>query len=436
MQITKARLKQIIQEEFARMEEITIAARPSTEPITVHYTHHEEASMGQISEDGHTDVSSAIRSMKLIIEDAGQILEGLMQISKEGELPSWWMNKVAVAKKDLNSCRDYFLVSEEKRKKFPDLTGDGKVTQADILKGRGVIDEQESQISDEEFQDLYKKLLDDIKNSDRLKTDDGVKYKLEFDRILRDSDLGKRFKSITIAAYDKVGDDAREAMPKGSSVPPRENAYGSAYGAPSTSYGPYGESQSLSDDLLETLIRKQLQKKTKISEALSLHIKEGVGIERNIFRPGSDSYFALISEARRQYKNGDYSPINEEEAELLESDVGEFGIFEGEKVPLDFPMINEAEYKGKKVKIGKPTKNTGGGKKYKVFVRNPKTGNVKKITYGDSKGGLKGNWNNAEARASFAARHNCADKKDRTKAGYWACRAHKHFGKNVPGRFW
>ena len=37
---------------------------------------------------------------------------------------------------------------------------------------------------------------------------------------------------------------------------------------------------------------------------------------------------------------------------------------------------------------------------------------------------------------SYAARHRCADKKDRTKAGYWACRAHKDFGKNVPGRFW
>ena len=80
--------------------------------------------------------------------------------------------------------------------------------------------------------------------------------------------------------------------------------------------------------------------------------------------------------------------------------------------------------------------NSGGGKKYKVFVRNPKTGGIKKVTFGDKKGGLKGNWNNPEARASFAKRHKCAEKKDKTKAGYWACRAHKYFGKNVPGRFW
>jgi hypothetical protein len=100
-------------------------------------------------------------------------------------------------------------------------------------------------------------------------------------------------------------------------------------------------------------------------------------------------------------------------------------------------ILEEAKKKKKKdPPIGKPTKNTGGGKKYKVYVRNPKTGKIKKITYGDSKGGLKGNWNSAEARKSFASRHNCKDKKDRTKAGYWACRAHKDFGTNVPGRFW
>ena len=430
MQITKARLKQIIQEEFSRMNEV---------------------GMGEISEDGHTDVSSAIRSMKLIIEDAGQILEGLMQISKEGELPSWWMNKVAVAKKDLNSCRDYFLVSEEAKPDFLDLDKDGdkKEPMKKAAKEAGQQNESLSgednrvtkrEFTDEEFRELYLKLKNDIMNHELLHTVDHAKYKRPIVDFIDSTDLGKRYKSITIDAYDKVGDDAREAMPKGSSVPPRENAYGSAYGAPSTSYGPYGESQSLSDDLLETLIRKQLQKKTKISEALSLHIKEGVGIERNIFRPGSDSYFALISEARRQYKNGEYTPINEEEAELLESDVGEFGIFEGEKVPLDFPMLQEAEYDGRKVELGKPTKNTESGKKYKVFVRNPKTGNVSKITYGDSKGGLKGNWNSEEARASFAARHNCAKKSKnpnrRMTAGYWACRAHKDFGKNVPGRFW
>jgi len=93
------------------------------------------------------------------------------------------------------------------------------------------------------------------------------------------------------------------------------------------------------------------------------------------------------------------------------------------------------ETKKKDPPLNKPTRNTGSGKKYKVFVRNPKTGKIKKITYGDAKGGLKGGWNSAEARKSFAARHKCEEKKDRTKAGYWACRAHKDFGPGI-GRFW
>ena len=188
---------------------------------------------------------------------------------------------------------------------------------------------------------------------------------------------------------------------------------------------------------------KSWGKKSKAkSEGLQMHIDEGIGVEKNLFRPGSEAFFALFREARELYFEGQYTPLNEEEREILEnSDLGEVVRINGEIIPLDFPMLNEAtiteaEYKGKKVNIGKPTKNAGGGKKYKVYVKNPKTGNVKKITYGDSKGGLKGNWNNPEARKSFAARHNCKDKKDRTKAGYWACRAHKDFGKNVPGRFW
>jgi len=420
MQITKARLKQIIQEEFSRMNEVGINVPAGEEDVTV----RSGASMGEISEDGHTDVSSAIRSMKLIIEDAGEILEGLMQISKNGELPSWWMNKVAVAKKDLNSCRDYFLVSEEAKPDFLDLDKDGDKEEP-MKKAAKEAEQQNESLSNEgikkpsltpkeDFRKLYNNMKDDIFRSD---LDKDIKTKIR--NIIRNSDLGKEFEPQAMITDPEAVEAAKKSR------------YDSPYLGASK---PYQESQSPSDDLLETLIRKQLQKKTKISEALSLHIKEGVGIERNIFRPGSDSYFALINEARRQYKNGDYSPINEEELELLESNVGEFGIFEGEKVPLDFPMIIEAEYKGKKVELGKPTR--GDSKKYKVYVRNPKTGNVVQVDYGDKKGGLESNWNNAEARASFAARHNCAEKKDRTKAGYWACRAHKDFGKNVPGRFW
>lgn len=201
-------------------------------------------------------------------------------------------------------------------------------------------------------------------------------------------------------------------------------------------------------ELME-IISEEIQKilsEEKMSEGLSYHLKNKKPLTESVYRLGSDKYFSLYREVRKLY-NENKIKLSEEEREVIaDSDLGEFAIYEGEKVPLDFPMYvmteeqYELEEKKKKKKkdppIGKPTKNAGGGKKYKVYVKSPKTGRVKKITYGDAKGGLKGNWNSAEARKNFASRHNCKDKKDRTKAGYWACRAHKDFGTNVPGRFW
>ena len=197
------------------------------------------------------------------------------------------------------------------------------------------------------------------------------------------------------------------------------------------------KSEAMLDGLVDAVI-KEMQNKL-FQPGLKHHVENGVPLTENIYRVGSECYFNVIKQGRDFYKAGLYEVLNKEEVNLFENtELGEWAMFEGEEVPLDFPMyeesLEEAEYKGKKVELGNPT--TGDVKKYKVYVRNPKTGNVKKVSYGDKKGGLKGNWNDPEARASFAARHNCEDKKDRTKAGYWACRAHKDFGKNVPGRFW
>ena len=195
----------------------------------------------------------------------------------------------------------------------------------------------------------------------------------------------------------------------------------------------------ITEQQLRQIIKEEAQE-VLFKPGLLEHVKTKTPLHENIFRVGSECYFNTIKQGREFYKMGLYEAVNSEERDMLENtNLGEWVLFEGEEVPLDFPMYTETLDEKKKKKgppIGKPMKNSGGGKKYQVYVRNPKTGNVKKVTYGDSKGGLKGNWNNAEARKSFAARHNCADKKDRTKSGYWACRAHKDFGTNVPGRFW
>lgn len=94
-----------------------------------------------------------------------------------------------------------------------------------------------------------------------------------------------------------------------------------------------------------------------------------------------------------------------------------FGLYEGSHVPLEQPMIEEAQ-----PELNKPKRNSGPGKKYVVYVKNPSTGNVKKITFGDQKGGLSSKINDREAAKNFASRHNCETKTDKLSPGYWACR--------------
>ena len=88
------------------------------------------------------------------------------------------------------------------------------------------------------------------------------------------------------------------------------------------------------------------------------------------------------------------------------------------------PDVNEAEYQGRKVKLGKPTR--GDVKKFKVFVKNPK-GNVVKVNFGHKgKGGEKTmriKKSDPARRKSFRARHNCDNPGPRHKARYWSCRA-------------
>jgi len=164
----------------------------------------------------------------------------------------------------------------------------------------------------------------------------------------------------------------------------------------------------------------------------------------NIFRPGSEAFYEVIKEARELFDLGKVN-LCDVDKELYEStDIGKFGMFNGELVPLDLPMENieeireEAEYKGKEVKLNYPTRSSG-PKKYKVYVKNPKTGRVKVVNFGDVKGGLTAKVNDPKARKSFAARHQCHLKKDKTKAGYWSCRLNKfgHLfgGRTYPG-FW
>ena len=196
--------------------------------------------------------------------------------------------------------------------------------------------------------------------------------------------------------------------------------------------------------------------------SLEYHLENRLTLSENVYRYSSERFIQLFAEARDAWRDG-LIELNEEDAQLLEStDIGEYGVFEGEKVPLDLPMVSEqkteaelkdawrkwnknnpkdqidwgeyreehgdhldeAEYKGREVPLNKPKR--GGPKKFFVYVKNPKTGNVKKVNFGDS-GNLSVKIKEPGARASFAARHKCSTKKDKTKPGYWSC--------NI-GRYW
>ena len=161
---------------------------------------------------------------------------------------------------------------------------------------------------------------------------------------------------------------------------------------------------------------KKWGKKSK-NEAVNYHLDKKIPLNECIFRHGSEGHLKFINDVR-DFVNESELYVNHDERELLRTDLGSYGIYEGEKVPLDLPMINEAEYRGKKVTLNKPKR--GGSKAYYVYVKDPKSGNVKKVSFGSS--GLRAKINNRGAVKSFVARHKCKQKNDKTKAGYWSCR--------------
>ena len=219
-----------------------------------------------------------------------------------------------------------------------------------------------------------------------------------------------------------------------------------------------------------------------ISEGLQYHMDKKIQLHESVYRIGSEKHFELIREARALWVRG-IIDVSEDDQAILETNLGHFGMYEGEAVPLDMPMVNEgnidkiaggipykvegskaiismslpddvkeriikrakengysaqpnmsggitinlktsleekkkAKPKKKDPPIGKPKR--GGPKAYYVYVRDPKTKRIKKVTFGS--GGLKAKIRNPKARKAFAARHRCKTATDRTTARYWSCR--------------
>jgi hypothetical protein len=160
-----------------------------------------------------------------------------------------------------------------------------------------------------------------------------------------------------------------------------------------------------------------------LEKAVLYHIENKLPIYENVFRSGTQMHFKLLESIKELYESGDYIPLDEDEKAILETDIGSWDVFEEQYIPLDYPMFVEE----KQPELNKPKR--GGSKKFYVYVRDPDTKNIKKVEWGDTTG-LKLKISDPEARKSFAARHDCANKKDRTKPGYWACNTPR-YGKQL-----
>jgi hypothetical protein len=193
-----------------------------------------------------------------------------------------------------------------------------------------------------------------------------------------------------------------------------------------------------------------------LEEAIQYHVENKISFTENVFRPGSEMFFEMISEAKKLYKEGKYTPTDEYEVDMLNSDIGEIAEYEGQAVVLDYPIeegleecwtgytqrgmkkkgnkmvpncvpVNEADDPTDGKGIGKPFRSNGGGA---VYVR---VGDgVRKINFSQS--GMAKKYMDPAATRSFVARHRCLTNKDKTSRSYWACRWPRFFSNS--GKIW
>ena len=175
-----------------------------------------------------------------------------------------------------------------------------------------------------------------------------------------------------------------------------------------------------------SLIRESIQypklitENVEISNALKYHVTSKKSLLENVYKLGTDNFFQLLEECKELYLSG-YIDLSDEEITFIYEN--EYGPIEETNYEV-IDVLNEAEYQGRKVELGKIMQ--GDIKKFKVYVKNDK-GKVVKVNFGFGGKSAKGKVmrikkNNPERRKSFRARHNCDNPGPRWKARYWACK--------------
>lgn len=164
---------------------------------------------------------------------------------------------------------------------------------------------------------------------------------------------------------------------------------------------------------------KPFQQYYKICESLNFCTENDMRIH-DLYRMGTPTYFHFIRGVREMSLNEgiNHLPIHPWDRWILEqTDVGEFSAYEEKMVALDMPMtMTEEEDDDDEKELDVPKR--GGPKKFYVYTKN-KDGNVVKVTFGDPD--MSVNFDDGEARKSFAARHKCSEKTDKTTPGWWSC---------------
>ena len=184
-------------------------------------------------------------------------------------------------------------------------------------------------------------------------------------------------------------------------------------------------------------------KQTSMSpeEAIKQYGKENVKVKKGALRNGDDMVSVYVES---------YSPGDENEEGMVSNCCGApiMDVYDGHGRCSDCKemaqavaeeSVKEAEYQGRKVQLGKPKR--GGSKKFYVYVRNPKTKKIKKVAFGAAGGGgnLAVKLKDPKARKAFSDRHNCEQKNDKTKPGYWSCRLPRYaksLGLSGGGTWW
>lgn len=178
-----------------------------------------------------------------------------------------------------------------------------------------------------------------------------------------------------------------------------------------------------------------------VSEELKYHLDNNLPIGKSVFRYGSESFFKLIEEVKILFDDNSIS-LNNNDIAIL-NDIDDTILLENDNIHLGMIYedlnISESEYKGRDVVLNKPKR--GGSKKFYVFVKDPKSGKIKKVSFGakDGGGNLAVKLKDPKAKKSFADRHNCEEKNDKTTPGYWSCRLPRYaklLGLSGSGKWW